>query len=149
MKGYSVAVMERYPRYRHKPRAKLDRLAYDLALAPSPSEDLDVRVFKAMSKFLPDLLPGCFTRCLDDALRLIPPGWWWHISHMEARVIPTCPVAGTGGMLSNAGRYDDKGRPVGYDALISHEKERSALALSAAVISAVAALVRLAKAEQL
>ena len=55
------------------------------------------------------------TRDLQAAVSLIPDGWWWHLSHLEANVTPTKDVPGA--PISNSTLYDWYGRPVGFRAM--------------------------------
>lgn len=147
MKGYATAMMERYPKYAKRPRALLPRLAYDLTFAKAPSRALDDRLYKAMKRYLPRLEPARYTLSFDLALLLLPANWWWHASHLETKVIPTSPVKGAEAVLSNAGRYDDEGHPIGYTTMIAWDYNRLPLAMCASIVSAVAALQKLARTE--
>lgn len=62
-------------------------------------------------------------------------GWWWHLSHLSAEVIPTSPVRGMEGLLSNGSAYDREGRPVTYRS--SFAREQPALCLCTAWVMAV------------
>lgn len=73
------------------------------------------------------------TRDLDRAIAAIPDGWWWHLSHLEAKVTPT--VAVPGAPVSNGGMYDFYGRPVGYSAMC-HERGELPAALCEALLKA-------------
>jgi len=72
---------------------------------------------------------------LAAAISLIPEGWWWHISHLEAQVIPTRPAPGMEGLVSNGASYDGYGRPVTYRAMC-HDREDLPLSVCTAMIMA-------------
>lgn len=74
-----------------------------------PSSDLD----KQVCEFLDVAIVPC-TQNLDAAISIIP-DWWWHLSHLEAKVTPT--VAVKGAPISNGSLYDWYGRPVGFRAM--------------------------------
>lgn len=63
-------------------------------------------------------------------------GWWWHLSHLEAVVIPTRPVKGAEDMIDNAAIYDRSGRTVGFR-VTAHQPGSKAIALCKAWVRAV------------
>jgi hypothetical protein len=138
--SYAIARMRHQPRFNKRPARKLPRLAYDLVFAKAPSAELDRRVFETMRRFVTLKQRLSFTSDLGAAISLIPDGWWWHLSHLEAKVTPTSPVKGAEKMLSNGHRYDDRGRPIGYDVQMYGERDRIPLALCGAIVLAVASL---------
>lgn len=92
------------------PHMEVRRFIAERLRKEKPSRKLDLLT----SDFLGiDLCP--VTRDLDRAIAAIPDGWWWHLSHLEAKVTPTVPVPGA--PVSNGGMYDFYGRPVGYSAM--------------------------------
>lgn len=93
-----------------------------------PSHELDIEV----CKFLDKPIVPC-TQNLEAAIALIPKCWWWHLSHLEAQVIPTVPVEGA--PISNGQLYDFYGRPVGFTAMC-HERSELAVALCEALLKA-------------
>src|SRR5712671_4177809 len=88
----------------------LDDLAGDLDKL-RPSRDLDERVRLAVFHDR-DPYPPCYTSNLDAAISLIPHGWWWYISHLEAAVVPNRPEPDI--PINNATDYEFTGRPVEY-----------------------------------
>lgn len=72
---------------------------------------------------------------LAAAISLIPDGWWWHLSHIEATVTPTCPAPGMEGLVSNGASYDGYGRAVSYSSLLP-DRAALPLAVCTAVIMA-------------
>lgn len=97
-----------------------------------PSHDLDKEVLKFLGADQREpILP--VTSDLDAALLLIPRNWWWHLSHLEAKIIPTTPVKGA--PIDNANLYDFYGRPVGYTAMC-HSRQDLPVALCEALLKA-------------
>ena len=62
------------------------------------------------------------TTSVEAALGAIPDGWWWNVSHLEVRVIPT-NSAHHSAPVTNAVRYDSAGRPVDYVAMCWTKRE--------------------------
>lgn len=61
--------------------------------------------------------------------------WWWHLSHIQATVIPTRDADGPlAGLMSNSAKYDREGHPIQY--LDSFAREQPALSLCRAAIKA-------------
>ena len=73
------------------------------------------------------------TGSLMSAISLIPEGWWFHLSHLEAKVIPTHDIEGA--PVSNSNMYDFFGKPVGYSA-ISWDRSQLPVALCEALLKA-------------
>lgn len=71
-------------------------------------------------KFL-EVPPTACTENLDSAISIIPKGWWWHLSHLEASVTPT--VAVPGAPASNGTMYDFYGRPVHFHAMCFERRD--------------------------
>lgn len=93
---------------------------------------LDAEVMKALKWNETDIHP---TTSLPDALSLIPVTWWWHISHLQAVVIPTSDVKGM--PFSNASRHDKKGRPITYRSDAHYDRSKLPAAICAAMLKAV------------
>lgn len=78
---------------------------------------------------------------LGAAVDLIPSGWWWHISHLEAQVLPTVPGDGRlAGVISNGRFYEKSGRPTAFTSL-SFERENLPRAVCCAYLKARRALL--------
>jgi|ERR1051326_1808214 hypothetical protein len=74
-----------------------------------------------------------------DAFILIPPGWWWHISHLGAHIIPNSRDQQI--PISNAIDYGRRGQPVEYSSrLWGDEREKIPRAVAAAALIAHRAL---------
>lgn len=78
--------------------------------AEKPSVELD----RIACRFL-KIEARPITKDLDVAISAIPDGWWWHLSHLEAEVVPTRGVPGI--PVSNGTLYDFYGKPVGFTAM--------------------------------
>ncbi len=97
-----------------------------------PSHELDLEVLKFLSQDVREpILP--VTSDLDAAILLIPRDWWWHLSHLEAKIIPTTPLKGA--PVSNSQLYDWYGKPVGYSAMC-HERQQLPAAVCEAMLKA-------------
>jgi hypothetical protein len=94
-----------------------------------PSLELDEIVCRYLNI---DRVVPC-TSNLQAAISLIPRDWWWHLSHLEAKVIPTTPV--NGAPVSNAQLYDFYGKPIGFAAM-THERSTLAVAVCEALLKA-------------
>ena len=106
-------------------RQLIDRLHHGEA-------DLDAEVMKALNWNETSILP---TIELKDALSLIPETWWWHISHLEACVIPTTPPEGL--PFSTAKWRNKKGRPITYRSDAHYDRTRLPSAICVAMLMAV------------
>lgn len=125
--------------------ATLTTLVEDLKRSPTASEALDLRV----ESFLNDghaAVPGApYTSSTDAAMLLVPVGWWWHLSHLEARVIPTSPWPGM--PVSDSMDYHFDGRPLAYACMYFGVRERMAIAVCIAALRARLGLLVKAKAK--
>ncbi len=55
--------------------------------------------------------------------------YWWHLSHIQAVVIPTAPASG-GAPVSNSQLYDREGSPIKYTSMITEAGHAMALCRS-------------------
>lgn len=83
-----------------------------------------------------------YTRYTEAAFNLFPADlWWWHISHLDASVIPTAQGPGVlAGVITNGCLYEHDGRPARYDSYISYDVKRVPVALCCAAIKAYRAM---------
>jgi hypothetical protein len=100
-----------------------------------PSREMDARIHEALA--VPAAEGGeipAYPSATDAAIGLIPLGWRWHFSHLEAEVMPTdaCP----GVPMSNAGEYHFNGRPLGYGAMLMGSRALIPSAVGLAVLRA-------------
>ena len=80
--------------------------------------------------------PGSYSTKLQPLLEEMDrSGWWFHLSHLEARVSITKYVECSDGMLSNSESYDDSGKPVKYSYL--HNNKQYAYAMCIAIVKAM------------
>ena len=131
----------------------LDTLVADLGDRRAPCTEFDVRIACFLQGVDPPADGGWdafaaagrtprYTSVQDDAMLLVPPGWWWHISHLEAEVIPTHPLPDF--PVSNSADYRFGGRPVSYGCTLWGD--RSLIAHSIATAAMLARLGLLLKA---
>lgn len=100
------------------------------AREPGPDFDRQFAVFAGLPTG-----PSYSTDLNEIIAALNAKGWWWHLSHMDASVIPTTPVEGSDGMLSNGTSYDREGRPISYHSHFA--RDAPALSLCTAWLKAV------------
>lgn len=112
------------------PDEKLDEHIHDLVLANRDVLDRLMPMFP--------LYGNAYTSSFD-AMALIVPGWWWHVSHLGASVIPNRPDPQI--PMSNAIDYTRQGRPIEYHSqLWGDERAKIPRAIAAAALKTHRAL---------
>jgi hypothetical protein len=125
---------------------KLARLVGDIQTSMQPSRSFDERIAAVLC--IPadkrHLVPA-YTSLTDAAMRLVPPGWWWHVTHLEVEVLPTSPWPDA--PISDALDYHFNGRPLGYGCSYFGARDKIALAVCIAALRARLGLLLKAKAK--
>jgi len=119
------------------PHPEIRQLVSRLEESSIGSSDLDDAVMRSLragehrgEEFQP-------TRNIDDAIFLIPTNWWWNVTHLGAEVIPTVPAPGAEAVMTNAGKYDERGRPIRYSSMSHYDRAHLPCAVCAAMLKAV------------
>ena len=84
-------------------------------------------------------LAALYTASIDAAMTTVPEGWWWHISHLEASVLPAAECKDI--PVSNGVLYERDGRPVKFTSHIFHNRQRVSPAICCAALKARRALL--------
>jgi hypothetical protein len=104
-----------------------------------PSRELDAEIHAVFCSdaAYAEALPA-YTRDIDAAMRLVPPGWWFHFSHIKADVVPTTQIPGI--PMSDSSDHGLDGRPVRYCSMTFGDRGMMALGICGAVVLASLAL---------
>lgn len=121
----------------------LDKLVDLLDKPPQPTRDKDQQLHKVFATTPVESCPE-YTKSIDAAITLIPHGWWWHISHLEAQVCPSHPLPDI--PIDNAIDYYPTGRPIQYSCSLFGNRNALAVAVCKAMLLAHLALKTKAKA---
>jgi hypothetical protein len=114
-----------------------DDLADEISLLPRPNRNLDYKIHVLLVDDISGNIPQ-YTSELSAAVALIPHGWWWHLSHLEASVYPNRAEPGL--PLSNAIDYNLNDRPISYSYSLRDDRDALPSALCIAMLLAKWAL---------
>lgn len=121
----------------------LEVLLEELQTSMQPSAEFDRRVHLLIGRDQTKPVEA-YTSSMDAALLAVPPGWWWHLSHLESQVMPTshwhdAPV-------SDAMDYHFNGRPLAYSCATYGSRDKIAISICIAALRARLGLLLKARA---